>query len=265
MRRPIVILLALGALAASAALAGAATSKPARQAVDRLQTGNISLTALAPKPSQVITGPALALHVLAKGYRLDSYYAGTPKLANIGHYHEIIDNKLVDMAPLQNPTHDTLSTVGLSVGRHVLTLVPARNDHTMLMAKAIMVPFFYKGPYRAQAAGYTGTGKPSIAITAPAAGSTIGGNAFTLTAKVDNFVLSQESYGKGLVAGQGHWHVFLDKVNMAHMLTMAAGDTQTVPIKGVKPGTHTFIAVLVNNQHMPLKPMVMTSVSLVVR
>jgi hypothetical protein len=52
---------------------------------------------------------------------------------------------------------------------------------------------------------------------------------------------------------------------MAHMLTMASGDTQTVPLQGVTPGKHTFIALLVDNHHMPIKPMVMTSVTLVVK
>lgn len=261
MRKALSILVATGALAASTGLALAGTSKQP----DRLATGNVSLTALAPKPNQVITGPELKLHVLAKGYKLDSYYAGTPNLPNIGHYHEVIDNKLVDMAPLDNPTRDALSTVGLSIGRHVLTLVPARDNHSMIMSKAVMIPFLYKGPFRPQPTGYTGAGKPSIAITSPAPGSTVSGKAFTLKAKVRNFVLSQDSYGKKLVAGEGHWHVFVDKVDMAHMLTMAASGSQTVPIKGVKPGRHTFYALLVDNHHQPLKPMIATSVTLNVR
>lgn len=262
MRRALTILVATGALAASAGFAAAGTSKPA---TNGLSAGNVSLTALAPTPNQVVTGAELKLHVLARGYRLDASYAGTPVLPNIGHYHEIIDNKLIDMTPLQNPTRDAISTVGLTPGKHVLTLVPARNDHSMIMSKAVMVPFFYKGPYRPQPVGYTGGGTPSISIVSPAAGATVSGKSFTLKANVRNFVLSLDSYGKKLVAGEGHWHIFVDKVNMAHMLTMAAGDTQTVPLKGIKPGKHTFYALLVNNQHMPIKPMVMSAVSLVVR
>ena len=262
MRKALTILVATGALTASVGLALAGTSK---HHDNGLATGNVSLTALAPKPNQVVTGPELKLHVLARGYRLDAYYAGTPVLPNIGHYHEIIDNKLIDMTPLQNPTRDTISTVGLTPGKHILTIVPARNDHTMIMSKAVMIRFLYKGPFRPQPAGYIGTGKPSISITSPAPGSTVSGKAFTLKANVRNFVLSQDSFGKKLVAGEGHWHIFVDKVNMAHMLTMAAGDSQTVPLKGIKPGKHTFYALLVNNQHMPLKPMVVSSITLDVR
>jgi hypothetical protein len=166
--------------------------------------------------------------------------------------------------PLQDPTRDTMSMVGVTPGRHVLTLVPANNNHSMIMPKAVMVPFLYAGPFRPQPAGYTGTGTPSIAITSPAAGSTVSGRSFTITAKVTNFVLCGECYGKKLVVGEGHWHIFLDKVNMAHMLTMASGSTQTVPLQGVTPGKHTFIALLVDNHHMPIKPMVMTTVALLV-
>lgn len=165
--------------------------------------GSVSLQVLAPTANQRVTGPDLALHVLARGYQLNAGFAGTPNLAAIGHYHEILDGKLVDMTPLQGPTRDTMSMVGVSPGRHVLTLVPANNNHSMIMPKAVMVPFLYAGPYRPQPAGYTGTGKPSIAISSPAAGSTVSGKSFTITAKVRNFVLSGESYGKKPIAGEG--------------------------------------------------------------
>jgi hypothetical protein len=266
MHKTLISLLTVGALSASGGLALATTTKqPRKQAGGGLRTGNVSLKVLAPTPNQVITGQDLALRVRVTGYRLNANYAGTPNLAYIGHYHEILDGKLIDMTPLQNPTRDTISMVGVKPGRHVLTIVPARNDHSMIMSKAVMVPFDYKGPYRPQPAGYTGTGTPSISIASPAPGSTVRGSSFDMTARVGNFVLSQESFGKSLVTGEGHWHIFLDKVGMTHMLTMAGGDTQTVPLKGVKPGKHMFYAVLVNNQHMPTLPMVMKSVTLFVK
>jgi hypothetical protein len=266
MQRTLISLLTVGAVGASGGVALATSSKqPAKQARGGLRTGNVSLKVLAPTPNQVITGQDLALRVRVTGYKLDAYYAGTPNLAYIGHYHEILDGKLIDMTPLQGPTRDTISTVGVTPGRHVLTIVPARNNHSMVMSKAVKVRFTYNGPYGPQPAGYTGTGTPGISIISPAPGSTVRGSSFDMTARVSNFVLSQESFGKSLVTGEGHWHIFLDKVGMAHMLTMAGGDTQTVPLKGVKPGKHTFYAVLVNNQHMPTMPMVMTSVKLLVK
>ena len=91
------------------------------------------------------------------------------------------------------------------------------------------------------------------------------GDYFTLTANVTNFVLCSDCFGKGDVAGEGHWHIFLDQVNMAHMLTMAGGPSQVVSLKGVTPGRHTFYAVLVGNDHMPIMPMTMASVTLYVQ
>ena len=259
MRRTIIGLLA-GAIATSGGVALAATSTGGG-----LQTGNVSLKVLAPTPNQVVRGPFLNLRVLARGYKLDAYYAGTPVQAYIGHYHEILDGKLVDMTPLQGPTRDTISMVGVTRGKHVLTLVPARNDHSMVMSKAVMIPFRYEGPYRPQPAGYTGTGKPSITIISPKASSTVQGISFNMTARVSNFVFCQDCFAKRLVAGEGHWHIFADKVNMAHMLTMAGGTTQTVPIKGLTRGWHTFYALLVDNHHMPIMPMTMASVRLLVQ
>jgi hypothetical protein len=246
-----------------ASIASASKTTPAGSG-GGLVSGNVSLRVLAPTPNEVVTGPSLALNVIARGYKLDAFYAGTPDLPYIGHYHEILDGKLVDMTPLQDPTHDTISMAGVTRGKHVLTLVPARNDHSMVMSKAVMIPFYYEGPFRPQPAGYTGAGKPSIAITSPAAGATVRGSSFTMTTGVTNFVLSGESFGKALIAGEGHWHVFVDEVSMPHMVTMASTGTQTVPLKGVKPGRHTFYALLVDNHHMAIMPMTVAMVNLVV-
>ena len=265
MQRTLIGLLAVAALSTSGlALASTGKQQP-RPARGGLLTGNVSLKVLAPTPKQVVKGPFLNLHVLARGYRLDAYYAGTPVQPHIGHYHEILDGNLVDMTPLKGPTVDTISMVGVTPGKHVLTLVPARNDHSTIMSKAVMIPFYYEGRYRPEPAGYAGTGKPSIAISSPKPRSTVGGISFDMTARIQNFVLCQDCFAKALVAGEGHWHIFVDKVNMPHMLTMAGANTQTVPIKGVKRGWHTFYALLVDNHHMPIMPMTIASDRLFVR
>ncbi len=234
-----------------------------------LNDGDVALTVLSPTPGQVITGP-LPIHVLASGYRLDARYAGTPVTDDVGHYHEILDGNLVDMTPYHDPTHDTIPMVGVTVGPHVLTLVPARNDHSMIWSAHVDIPFTYAGPYLPEPAGYTGTGAPAITITAPADGSTVRGSSFSMTANITNFVVCGECFGKADVAGEGHWHIFLDQPMMSNMLTMAGGPTQEVSLKGVAPGWHTFWAVLVTNHHMPfmdpggLIPGTFTSVKLFV-
>lgn len=54
------------------------------------------------------------------------------------------------------------------------------------------VPFTYAGSYLSEPAGYSGAGAPSIAVTAPDAGATVTGSAFTLNVDVRNFTLCQE-------------------------------------------------------------------------
>lgn len=238
-----------------------------------LFAANVSLTVLEPTPNEVVYGPGLALKVVAHGYKLDDYYAGSPALDCIGHYHEIIDGKigdffqgLIDMTPLNDPTRDTISMVGLEPGMHVLTLVPAENDHTVIWSKAVSIPFYYYGPYLPEPDGDIGI--PSIMITSPASGTTVTGKSFTMTVSVQNYVLCQDCFGKALVAGEGHWHVFEDNVDMGGMRQMSGTNTMTVPLLNYSPGWHTFYAVLTYNNHMPLvinNQMFMDSVRLLVK
>lgn len=224
---------------------------PARATTD---SSAWTLSVLSPTPFEVVTTSVLPLHVFANNYQLDPRYAGTPNLPTIGHYHEILDGRLIDMAPTPDPQHDTISMVGVTRGPHVLTIVPARNDHSMILASAVMVPFTYEGPFLPQPTCISCNGPATINIV-PRATNFVRGNSFTLTVNVQNFLFSNLSFGKELIAGVGHWHVFLDQPMMANMLTMASADSQQVYLTGVTPGVHTFYAVLVNNQHMPFMVM----------
>ncbi len=223
-----------------------------------------TLTVLSPTPFQVVTTSVLPLHVFANNYRLDSRYAGTPVLPMIGHYHEILDGRLIDMAPTTDAQHDTISMVGVVPSLtvpHVLTIVPARNDHSMIMANALMIPFYYAGPFLPQPTCATCGGSPTISIVPPTS-SIVRGDSFALTVSVQNFFFSNPSYGKELVAGVGHWHVFCELPTMPmvqpvmpNMLTMAYTDSQQIYLTGVGTGWRIFYAVLVNNQHMPFMVM----------
>jgi hypothetical protein len=137
---------------------------------------------------------------------------------------------------------------------HVLTIVPARNDHSQINANAVNIPFFYAGPFLPQPTCATCNGSPNVSIIPPAS-NIIRGNSFVLSINVQNFLFSNPSFGKELVAGVGHWHVFVDQVMMQNMLTMAFTDSQQVYLTGITPGVHKFFAVLVNNQHMPFMVM----------
>jgi hypothetical protein len=228
-------------------------------------SSTVGLNVLVPTPNEVVTGTVLPIQVLANGYRIDARYAGTPNQPTVGHYHEILDGNLVDMTPYQDGNRDTMPMVGVTHGLHTLTLVPASDDHSTITSAAINIPFYYEGPYLPEPAGYIGSGSPGITITAPADGSTVQGSSFTMTASFTNFVMCGQCFGKPLVAGEGHWHIFLDQVDLAHMLTMGSDTSQTVSLKGVTQGWHTFYAVLVDNHHMPIMPMTMTAENLYVQ
>lgn len=229
-------------------------------------SSSVSLQVLAPTPGEVVTGSTLAINVNAVGYKLDAGFAGTPVLPHIGHYHEILDGRLVDMTPLHTPTSDTVSMVDVAPGPHVLTLVPANNDHSMVLSAAVSIPFTYAGPFLPPPAEVVFPNPPTVAITAPATGATVSGDSFFMTASVSNFTLCGACFGKDNIAGMGHWHIFLDQPDMAHMLTMAGDSTQEVSLKAIPTGWHTFYAVLVNDQHMPFMgtPSSMTSIQLYV-
>ncbi len=82
-----------------------------------------TLTVLSPTPYQVVTTSVLPLHVFSSNYnyQIDTRYAGTPDLPTIGHYHEILDGRLIDMSPTTDPQHDTISMVGVHPSPPFLT------------------------------------------------------------------------------------------------------------------------------------------------
>jgi len=252
MRRLPVAVITATVLAGASALAAAGAAAADTSAG---LSSSVSLTVLQPTPALVVTGPSLPIQVLANGYRIDARYAGTPNLPYIGHYHEILDGNLVDMNPYRDGNRDQLPMVGVADGLHTLTLVPSNNDHTTVANAAVSIPFYYEGPYLPEPAGTSGSGTPSISISSPVNGSRVQGDSFTITADVNNFVFCGDCFGKALVAGEGHWHIFADQVNMPHMLTMGTGSgtsgTQVVSLKGITRGWHTFYALLVDNHHMP--------------
>jgi hypothetical protein len=262
LKRPLIMACAVAVAAAfgpTTAAAGDANLTPGTLS-DR-----VSLQVSLPTPYEVVTTSTLTLQVTASGYQLDARYAGTPDLAYVGHYHEILDGRLVDMTPMRDGNRDAVSMVGVTRGLHMLTLVPANNDHSMVMSAAVSIPFFYEGTYLPEPAAPGFIGAPSVTITSPANSSTVQGSFFYMSADVQNFALCPECFGKADVTGVGHWHIFLDQVGMPYMLTMAGSNTQMVSILGVSPGWHTFYAVLVGNDHMPIMPMTMSAITLYVQ
>lgn len=94
-----------------------------------------------------------------------------------------------------------------------------------------------------------GSTNPSIAITSPAAGSTIYNNFANVSFAVANFT----------VGTTGHIHYNIDGGSYQEWNTSSA-----FTVSGLSAGSHTVNAMLVDNNHQPLSPMAASSVTFTV-
>ena len=213
-------------------------------------SGGPQLSVLAPRTGAVVKGNSISTRVAISAWRVDGMLAGKKPVPGVGHYHIHLDGRLVNA---YGAPRASVSLQNVTAGKHELTLVLARNDHSELTDGAKTVDFRYS-PSSAlptvKPAGFTGA--PSIRIVAPKNGAVVSGNV-PLRVAVGNFNLSSTLFGKPTVSGYGHWHVFLDQPSMATMLAMTAGKTLDVSLKGVRPGKHKLIAVLADNLHAPVQ------------
>jgi len=214
-----------------------------------------------------VTGNSVTLQVAVTGYTDTCALAGKQVMgmeATItGHYHVLLDGSLINM--FCTPAA-VVSLQNVKPGMHTLTVVPALDDHAQVDANARSIMFDYAPATPLPAlADMMGMGKPSITIVSPAPGATVSGS-FTVRVQVKNYDLSCALFGKPNLDGWGHWHLNLDSatggmMGMGGMTGMSCTDTIQVSTSGLKPGsTHTLIALLVDNEHVPLMPMIASEV-----
>ncbi len=117
-----------------------------------------------------------------------------------------------------------------------------------------------------------GSKAPSIEITSPANGATVPAGNVTISVRVSNFNLV-EKLGQPNVSGEGHIHYFLDYPAPTEQGKAAIPPTGTkwaatpatsYTFGNVGPGSHTIYVELVNNDHTPLNPPVVQSVTFTV-
>jgi len=109
------------------------------------------------------------------------------------------------------------------------------------------------------------TNPPELAITSPTDNAVINGSSVTVTVQVMNFNLV-DKLGQANVAGEGHIHYFLDAVPPTEQGQPAITSPGTyVPTtnttytwQNVAIGEHTLGVELVNNDHTPLNPPVVS-------
>ena len=224
------------------------------------------LRVLQPAPAAVVTSNRVPTNIAISNFKLDCNLAGTTNHKGVGHYHVELDHSLINMFCTKR---SSISMLNVAPGKHTLAFVPAANDHAEDMKAGKTVSFVYKPSKPLPTAKPLHfPGKPSIQIVSPKSGATVHGG-FDLVVATGNFKLSCDLYGKANVTGYGHWHANVDSTNkgmmgMATMLGMSCGKTFHVSLADIKPGAHTFFAVLEDNTHAPTIG-VQTAVSVNVR
>jgi plastocyanin len=118
----------------------------------------------------------------------------------------------------------------------------------------------------------TGYQTPSLAITQPQNGATLSAGNVMVKVQVSNFKLV-DKLGQTNVAGEGHIHYFMDVTppTTANQPATTAPGTWVATVNtsytwmNVSAGSHTFSAELVNNDHTPLTPPIVSSVTVTVQ
>jgi plastocyanin len=123
-------------------------------------------------------------------------------------------------------------------------------------------------------AGCTSTNyqTPSLTISQPQNGAIITGNNVTVSIQVSNFNLV-DKLGQGNVAGEGHVHYFMDVTapTTPNQPAVTAPGTYAATIAtsytwmNIPAGMHTFSVELVNNDHTPLNPPIVSEVMVTVQ
>ena len=223
---------------------------------------------VSPMAGMKVTGNSLTVHVRVTGYKDTCALAGKHVMGMeataTGHYHVLLDGSLINM--FCTPAA-VVSLQNVKPGMHTLTVVPALDDHAQVTANARSIMLHYS-PVKPLPAvtGMMGMGKPSIAIVSPKAGATVSGT-FTVRVQVKSYRLSCALFGKPNLEGYGHWHLNLDSatggmMGMGGMIGMSCTHVIHVSTAGLMPGsTHTLIALLVDDQHVPLMPLVAARVN----
>ena len=223
---------------------------------------------VSPARGTKVTGNSVTVRVRVTGYKDTCALAGKHVMGmeatRTGHYHVLLDGSLINM--YCTPTA-VVSLQNVKPGMHTLTVVPSLDGHQQVTPSARSVMFDYAPATPLPAlTGSMNMGKPSITIVSPKAGATVSGT-ITVLVRIKNYRASCALYGKPNLDGYGHWHLNLDSatggmMGMGGMNGMSCTNTIRASTAGLMPGsTHTLIALLVDNEHAPLMPLVASRVT----
>jgi hypothetical protein len=244
--------LGAAAVAVLGAVYGTAVALGASPPMMTTNTG-AKLEVRSPKTGTTLTANSLSTRVSITQFKVDCRFAGTANRKGIGHYHIELDKSLINM--FCNP-RGQISMLNVKPGKHTVQFIPAANDHADDLKAEKQISFTYKPSRPLPAAKpLSFPAKPSVRIISPKPDATVHGG-FNLVVAVKNFRLSCALYGKARVKGYGHWHANVDSTSkgmmgMGTMLGMSCARSFHVSLAGIKPGRHTFFAILEDNKHVP--------------
>ena len=212
--------------------------------------------------------------ISVQNFILDPKHIGFASRPGFGHYHIYADyfdpssvfKYYVNAAAttVLQVTADQLAKAGVNVGIHVLYIVLANNDHSLVRPLAISSTVIRIVPEASAAITVTsGAGT----VTNPLAQGPDG--SFVFTVQPQHYIFDAAHLGSHVNRpGYGHYHVFVDSIdpNAPFNFWLQAAATPTVRVTkdqlakaGVTAGTHVLYVALTNNDHSLLKPLVVTS------
>jgi hypothetical protein len=191
-----------------------------------------------PMDGAMIYDDKIMLEVMVHNFTLNGSMVGMDNVAGEGHYHVSINDDLV------GPYTD-LSVVleDLPAGEHELKVELRNNDHSPLVPPAMDMVHFTILEQR-----------PSIMISHPMDMSVIYRDSLDLEVVVENFTLNASAIGMGPVAGEGHYHIYINDVLVGPYINLS------VMLSDLPAGEHTLNVMLVNNDHSPIMPYAMDMV-----
>lgn len=225
--------------------------------------------AILPLDGSTSSGSDVKVSVMALNFNVVDKQGQTPA-AGEGHIHYYmdVDAPTAPGKPAIPPSGSTWVTTAnttntftnVAPGKHTFSVELVNNDHTPL------VP-----PVVAKSTVTVTAPAPSVKIITPANRSTLPVGSVNVSVQVSNFNVVDKQ-GQAAVLGEGHIHYYLDVVPpttpgqpaippSGSIWTTTANTTYT--FTNVPAGTHNISVELVNNDHTPLVPPVVSKVVVV--
>lgn len=197
---------------------------------------------------------------------------GQANVSGQGHIHFYLDTAAPTAAGIPAiPTSGTWAHVAtltytfsnVAAGTHTIAVELVNNDHTPVIPPAVdTITVNVAGAPAPVAVA------PTISIVSPNNGASLQSSNIAVTVAVNNFNIVDKQ-GQANVPGEGHIHFYLDVAapTAAGIPAIPTGGTwahvatTSYTFNNVDTGSHTIAVELVNNDHTPLVPPVVSNIS----